>query len=147
MSMRMWVWHLASLSGLRIHHCCRLQCRLQMPPGSCVAVVQAGSFSSDWITSLRTFIYHRCSPKETQTKNKKIKKINDSFPQASWVVCSNTPIEAVLRALTLSFLPKNKHNTPGCTVNYLFINLNFKKNIINHMQSQIHLKRNLIIVN
>ena len=38
--------------------------------GSCiaVAVVQAGSCSSDMIASLRTSIYHGCGPKNTKTK-------------------------------------------------------------------------------
>ena len=37
-SMSMWVQSLASLSGLRIQHCCKLQCRSQMQLGSGVAV-------------------------------------------------------------------------------------------------------------
>ena len=34
---RLWVQSLASLSGLRIWHCCELQCGLQTWPGSGVA--------------------------------------------------------------------------------------------------------------
>ena len=37
-SMRMWVGSLASLSGLRIQHCCELWCRAQTRLGSSVAV-------------------------------------------------------------------------------------------------------------
>ena len=39
-SMRMQVWPLASLSELRIQHCCEMQCRLQTRLGSHVAVAQ-----------------------------------------------------------------------------------------------------------
>ena len=48
-SMRMGVWSLASLSGLRIQCYCELWCRLQVWLGfhTAVAVVQAGSCSSD----------------------------------------------------------------------------------------------------
>ena len=48
-SMRTRVRSLASLSGLRIWHCCELWCRLKTWLGSCitVAVVQAGSCSSN----------------------------------------------------------------------------------------------------
>ena len=37
-SMRMQVESLAPVSGLRIRHCCELQCRLHTWLGSCVAV-------------------------------------------------------------------------------------------------------------
>ena len=37
-SMRMWVWSLVLLSGLRIWHCRELWCRSQTRLGSCVAV-------------------------------------------------------------------------------------------------------------
>ena len=40
-TMRLWVSSLASLSGLRIQHCCELWCRSQMWLGSDVAVVVA----------------------------------------------------------------------------------------------------------
>ena len=38
-TMRLWVWSLASLSGLRIWHCCELWCRSQMWLRSGFAVV------------------------------------------------------------------------------------------------------------
>ena len=55
-SMRMQVGYLASLSGLRIWHCCELQRRSQMwlRSGVAVAVAQAGSCSSDMTPSLGT---------------------------------------------------------------------------------------------
>ena len=54
--MRTQVGSLTSLSGLRIQHCPELWCRLQMQLGSsvAVAVVQAGSYNSDWTPSLGT---------------------------------------------------------------------------------------------
>ena len=52
-SMRTWVRFLASLSGLRIRRCRELWCRLQtwLGSGVAVAVMQAGSYSSD-LTSI-----------------------------------------------------------------------------------------------
>ena len=41
-TMRVWVWSLASLSGLWIRHCCELWCRSQMWLGSGVAVALSG---------------------------------------------------------------------------------------------------------
>ena len=54
------------LSGLRIRRCCELWCRLQMWLGSQVAVamVQAGSCSSDLTPSLENFhMLRECGPK------------------------------------------------------------------------------------
>ena len=64
-TMRTWVQFLTSLSGLRIRRCCELCCRLQTRLRSqfAVAVVQAGSYSSDSTPSLGTSICHRCSSK------------------------------------------------------------------------------------
>ena len=65
-SMRMWAPSLASLSGLRIQCCHELWYRSQIRLGSgvSVAVVQAGSCSSDSTPSLGTSICHRCSTKK-----------------------------------------------------------------------------------
>ena len=41
-TMGLWVPSLASLSGLRIRHCCELWCRLQTRLGSGVAVAPTG---------------------------------------------------------------------------------------------------------
>ena len=59
-----------SLSGLRIQRCCEL-CRLQMRPGSpvSVALVQAGSCSSDLTPSLGVYICCGCSPRKQRKKN------------------------------------------------------------------------------
>ena len=64
--MRIWVCSLASLSGSRIQHCPKLQCRSLTQLRSCVAVavVWAGGYSSDLTPSLRTSICHLCSPKK-----------------------------------------------------------------------------------
>ena len=53
-TMKLWVRSLASLSGLRIPHCCDLWCRLQLWLGSGMAVAVAGSCSSDLTPSLGT---------------------------------------------------------------------------------------------
>ena len=72
-TMRPQVCSLASLSGLRIWRCRELWCGSPMWIGSstAVAVVQAGSCSSEWIPSLGASIGCRCGPKKTKTKNKK----------------------------------------------------------------------------
>ena len=69
-SMKMQVWSLALLSGLRIRCCCELWCRSQMQLGSLstVAVVQAGDCSSDSTPSLGTSICHNHSPKKRGKK-------------------------------------------------------------------------------
>ena len=55
-TMRLRIQSLASLSGLRIWHCCGLLCRLQMRLRSGIAVVVtwAGGYSSNWTPSLGT---------------------------------------------------------------------------------------------
>ena len=64
-SMRMRVPSLASLSRLRIPHCCELWCRVQTGVRSrmAVAVVQAGSYSSDSTPSLGTSMCLGCENK------------------------------------------------------------------------------------
>ena len=61
---------LVSLSGLRIQRCRELWCRSQtrLGPGVAVAVVKAGSCSSDWTPSLVISICHGCSPKKQKEK-------------------------------------------------------------------------------
>ena len=65
-TVRLQVWSLASLSGLRIGCCCELRCRLQTWFRSCVAVAAAGSYSFDLTPSLGTSICHGYSPKKRQ---------------------------------------------------------------------------------
>ena len=77
-SMRMWSPPLAWLSGLRIRCCCELWGRSQMWLGSgiVVAVLQSGSYSSDWTSSLGTSICHTCGPKKTkQNKTPQLSKL------------------------------------------------------------------------
>ena len=64
--MRMRVQSLASLSRSGIRHCHELQCRSQrqLRSGVAVAVVSAGSCSSDWTPSLGTSICCTCGPKK-----------------------------------------------------------------------------------
>ena len=70
-STRMWVQSLALLSGSGIWHCHELWCRLQtqLRTHIAVAMVWAGSCSSDSTPSLGTSICSGCSPKK-QNKNK-----------------------------------------------------------------------------
>ena len=70
--MRMWVWSLASLGGLRIWPCCKLWLRLQMWLGSTVdvAVVKAGSYSSNLDPNLQKFICYRWGPKKKKKKSR-----------------------------------------------------------------------------
>ena len=69
---RLRVRSLASLSGLRIRHCCELWFRLQTWLRSQVAVAVAGSCSSDSTPSLGTSMCCGCgSKKEKKRKEKK----------------------------------------------------------------------------
>ena len=74
-TVRLQVPSLDSLSGLRIQRCRALWCRSQtwLGYGIAVALVQAGSNSSDWTPSLGTFMCLRCGPKRTKEKKKKAK--------------------------------------------------------------------------
>ena len=76
-TMRLQVPSLALLSGLRIWHCHELWCRLQMRLRFHVAValVQAGSYSSDSTPSLGTSMCRERGPKETKKKKTKQKKM------------------------------------------------------------------------
>ena len=71
-SIRMQVQSLAFLRGLRIQHCHELWCRLQTQLGShvavAVAVVEAGSCSSNSVPTLGTSICHRRGPKRAKIK-------------------------------------------------------------------------------
>ena len=73
--MRMQVWSLAFLRGLRVQHCCELWCRsqtwLRTRVAVAVAVAQAGSCSSNSTPSLGNSIDHTCGPKKQKKKKKK----------------------------------------------------------------------------
>ena len=77
---RLWTWlgpmmmcvlSLTLLNGLRICCCCELWCRLQTQLTShiAVAVVLAGSYSSDSTPSLETSIYCRCGSEKKKRNN------------------------------------------------------------------------------
>ena len=72
--MRMWVPSLASLSGLRIWHCCELCYKLQAQLGSQVAVAEVwvSSCSSDLTPSLGTSIFCRYGLKIKKKKKGKV---------------------------------------------------------------------------
>ena len=78
-SMRMQVGSLASLNALRIRRCRELWCRSQTLLGSgvavAVAVVQAGSCSSNSTRSPGNFHMPRVWPQKPKAKKKKKKKI------------------------------------------------------------------------
>ena len=76
--MRMWVRSLGLLSGLKIRRCHELWCRLQMRPGSSVAVAAAGGCSSDLTPSLGTSICLRCGPNNQTAKQINKKPLADS---------------------------------------------------------------------
>ena len=59
-TMRLRVWSLASISGLRTWHCCGCGVSWQL--------------QSDWTPSLGTSICHRCSPIKTRRQKKKERK-------------------------------------------------------------------------
>ena len=71
-AMRLQVWSLASLNGLRIQPCHELHCSSQMWLRSdvAVAVAQASSYSCDLITSLGISICRECGPKKPKKKKK-----------------------------------------------------------------------------
>ena len=98
-SMRMRAGSLASLSELRIRHCCELWCRSQMWPGSymAVAVAVAGGYSSDLNPSLETSICHGYGPKKT--KKKKKKKGKQFFHISATWTCPRVPACGQKRSL------------------------------------------------
>ena len=75
-SIRTKVLSLASLRGLRIQHCHKLQCRSQMWLGSvvAVAVAQAGSCTSDSSLNLETSIWQGVVLKRKKEKRKRKEK-------------------------------------------------------------------------
>ena len=70
----MWVQSLALLSGLKIQCCGELWCRSQTQLRPCVAVAQAGSWSSNLTPSLGASICCECSPKKDPPPGKKKEK-------------------------------------------------------------------------
>ena len=74
-SIRVQVWSLTSLSGLRIWHSHELWCRVHTWLGSHIIVAVASGYSSDLTTCLGTSICRRCGPKKTKKK-----KITSHFP-------------------------------------------------------------------
>ena len=76
--MRIWVRSLSSLSRLRIWSCRELWCRskTRLRSDVAMAVVQAGSCSSDLTASLGTSICLRCGPKKRKKEKRKERKRN-----------------------------------------------------------------------
>ena len=80
-TMRLRVWSLGSLSGLRIQHYCELWCGLKtgLGTGVAVSVAWAWSYSSNSNPSLRTSICHGCSPQKNKNKKYIPNVADDSF--------------------------------------------------------------------
>ena len=72
-TMRKWVWSLASLSGLRIQHCCEPWCRLQTQLRSCIAVATALIRPLAWEPP------YAAGEALKRQKTKKLKKKNQSL--------------------------------------------------------------------
>ena len=127
--MRTQVQSLASLSRLRIRHFCELWCKskMQLRFHVAVAVVQAGSYSSNSTPSLGTSCLG-CAPKKTK-KEKKVYtgidyvlacSLNAFFPPfficfiEEWLICTPTAYggsqaRSGIRAGTISFLKVYRH--------------------------------------
>ena len=80
-STRIWVWSLASLSGLRICYYCKPWHGSQIWLRSRIAVAVAYTVScySNVTPSLGTSICHRCSPKKKKTLRNKFSKVYKRF--------------------------------------------------------------------
>ena len=124
--MRFWVRSLPSLSGLRVWHYFNLWCRSQTRLGSgiAVALVQAGSCSSDQTSSLGTSTYCRCGSKKTKTHTHthKISHAPHSQPfcysVVTWVVivCTVFGFHHFLVDLNYVFIFKNTKYQHGCQI-------------------------------
>ena len=72
--MRMQVWSLALLSGLRIQHCHELWCsQTRLGYAISVALAYASGYSSNSTPSLGTSICCRCSPKKSKKEKSPLK--------------------------------------------------------------------------
>ena len=91
--MRLQLRSLASPSGLRIWRCCELWYRTQtrLRSGVAVAVVKAGSYSSDQTPSLGTSICFGCSLKKTKRPKKKKLGEEDGKGIPMMKLCEETP--------------------------------------------------------
>ena len=113
-SVRMQVWFLASLSGLRIWHCHELWCRLEMWLISGMAVAVASCCSSNYIPSLGTSICHSCGPnKQTNKQTKMHNTISLKYFQWTRKFCTTWPhvILEFLIPLT-ALLPQDSISCP-----------------------------------
>ena len=109
-TMRLQAQSLASLSGLRIWHCCELWCRLQTR--------LRYLYSSDQTPSLGTSICCRCGPRKRQKdKNKKTKTKQNKKPRKGWPPDQENQTFPKISSLLLltSYWPELYHMvTPSC---------------------------------
>ena len=110
-TVKLWVRSLASLSGLRIWHCHELGCRLQIWLGSCVAVavVWAGSCSSDSTPYLGTSICRRCSPKKAKRHTHKKIPTTKAWPSG---ITTEFPRWSLCFSLSLFHTPHHTSHIP-----------------------------------
>ena len=106
--MRMRVWSLASLSGLRTQYYHELWWGSQMQLGSSAAVavvMQAGSCSSNLTPSLGISTCCRCDPKKCKKRKKKEwKQKNDQIKESKWWPCMDWWCNSVIKRTTNSVL-------------------------------------------
>ena len=94
-SMRIWIWSLAFLSGSVIQCCCelwyRLQARLRFP--RCCGCGKASSYSSNSTPSLGTSICHKCGLKKKKRRRRRRVKCEDSLKDLWGIIkCYNIHI-------------------------------------------------------
>ena len=99
-SMRMWVWSLASLSGLGKLHCRELWCRSQMWLGSRVAVAVVHSYSSNSTLGLGISMCCRWGPKKKRKKDDYIRDL--LYPWKMYVLATTWVCVCVFVCLKLS---------------------------------------------
>ena len=94
-SMRTQVPSLASLTGLRIQHCCELWCRSKMRLGSGVAValVLASGYSSDWTPQPGNLYMPQVQPYKAKKKKKKKCSVIDLWWYANFSCTHNSIIQ------------------------------------------------------
>ena len=103
-SMRMQIWSLASLSGLRILHCLELWYRLQtwLWTGVAVAVVWVGSCSSNLTHSLGTFTCCGWGPRKKQKEKNMYCTMQSGSSEFSFSDISSTEGRAISKTNLVS---------------------------------------------
>ena len=121
------VQYLASLSGLRIQHCCKLWHRPQMRlrPGVAVAVVWTSSCISNLPPSLETSTSHRCGHKKKERKKKKDFSVFGS--------CMEMLTKPFLKAPNILY----SYKIPSSPTLFWMYFKRFKKKMLNDLQKRL----------